>query len=357
MTILDRYIRKTLYGATGFVTLILLGIQSFLLLVQEFRHIGQAHYGVWDVFLFVPMQLPAQFYQLFPMAGFLGCLIGLGRLATSSQLIVMRASGVSIGRITFGVIKAAIVMIVVATLLGEVLGPFWQQKSLNMRQHALHPEEQTLPKSIWLRQGNTYMHIAHIDSPTTISDITQYHFNAQDRLKKVSFAQKGTLNSKGQWTLYQLRHTHFYQSHTKVTKDSKESVNLLLRPNLQVQVSVAPAQQTMANLYRTIRYRQAIGLSVNQLIYSFVQRLLQPFTALVMICLGVPFVFGSLRSATMGVKVLIGVVMGFAFYMLNQLFGPITLVYQYPPVLAALTPTIIFTLILFGLLARIARPA
>ena len=45
-------------------------------------------------------------------------------------------------------------------------------------------------------------------------------------------------------------------------------------------------------------------------------------------------------------------VIGFLFYMLNQLFGPITLVYQFPPLLAAIIPTFLFLFITMILLAR-----
>jgi len=71
-----------------------------------------------------------------------------------------------------------------------------------------------------------------------------------------------------------------------------------------------------------------------------------------MINLSVLFVFGALRSVTMGLRILMGVVLGFSFYMFNQLFGPISLVYQFPPVLAAATPILIFLVIFIVLLIR-----
>ena len=353
MRVLDRYIRKTIYAAIALVVLILLGIQSFLQLVQEFRHIGQAQYGVLNALLFVPMQLPAQFYQLFPMAGFLGCLIGLGRLATSSQLIVMRASGVSIFRIAASVLKAAIPLVVIVTLLGEWVGPAWQQQSMAMRQHALHENKQVMPTSVWMHEGHVYAHVAQITSPKTIKDIVLYRFDDHKRLVSATYAKTGELLPDGRWRLFDLSQTLFSKRHTKVVKKKTMIFNLLLKPNLQVQAEMSAAEQSMLSLYRAIQYRHEIGLSSNQLVYALIQRMLQPLTTIVMICLGVPFVFGSLRSATIGVKVLIGVVIGFVFYMLNQLFGPVTLIYQFPPLLAAILPTLFFTMILIILLVRV----
>ncbi|EKD76920.1 MAG: hypothetical protein ACD_42C00533G0002, partial [uncultured bacterium] len=129
MKILDRYIRRTLIISTIMVSAVIIGLQSFLSLVQQFHYVGDHDYSMWRAFLFVPMQLPAQFYQLFPMAGFLGALIGLSRLASTSQLIVMRASGVSVMRIAWSVMKAGILMIIVVTAIGEGMGPHWQLQS------------------------------------------------------------------------------------------------------------------------------------------------------------------------------------------------------------------------------------
>lgn len=352
MKILDRYIAKTVIASTAFVVLVLLGIQSFLELVQQFRHIGQARYNVLDALLYVPMQLPAQLYQLFPMAGFLGCLIGLGRLSTSSQLIVMRASGISIARIAGSVLKAAILMIVLVTAIGEWVGPKWQQAASAMRRNALQTDDNTL-KSTWIRENNTFTRVGTITKNNTIANITRYQFDHQNHLINASFAKTGRLEKNGQWRLYDLTNTLFLKDHTRVQQQSEKTVNLLLKPNLQVQIETDPTMQSFFDLQRAIGYRKTIGLSANQLIYILWQRLLQPITSLIMICLGVPFVFGSLRSSTMGVKVMTGVVVGFAFYMMNQLFGPVTLVYQYPPILAAVTPTVIFGVVLLVLLMRV----
>lgn len=119
-----------------------------------------------------------------------------------------------------------------------------------------------------------------------------------------------------------------------------------------MQMAVASAEQTMIALYETIQYRHSIGLSVNTYVFSFWQRLMQPITSLVLICLSVPFVFGSMRSASMGLRIMLGILIGFLFYMLNQLFGPITLVYQFPPLFAAVIPTVLFFVIALLLLSR-----
>ena len=50
-------------------------------------------------------------------------------------------------------------------------------------------------------------------------------------------------------------------------------------------------------------------------------------------------------SVPMGVRVVTGISFGFLFYVLDQIFGPLSLVYNMPPVLGALLPSMLFLLI------------
>lgn len=346
MKILDRYIRRTVIANILLVCLVIAGIQAFLGLIQEFQFIGQNQYTIWKAFIFVPMQLPSQFYQLFPMAAFLGTMIGLGRLSSNSELIIMRSSGVSIVRIVWSVMKAAMIMIIVMTALGEGAGPVLQEHAEVMHQEAVSPSSHFgALNSIWLHHENSFTYIGELKNKRTLQDITRYEFLPNRQLRQATYAESGRL-IEGRWQLFHLKSTVFRKNHTQVVKNYSARLHIPFQPVLQVQMKIASAMQTLMDLYRTIHYRQSIGLSVNQFIFSLWQRLLQPITSLVMIGLAVPFVFGSFRSTSIAARIMLGIVLGFVFYILNQLFGPITLVYQFPPLFAAIIPTCFF----FGVL-------
>src|SRR3990167_4750567 len=192
MKILDRYIRHTVIFSTFLVSAVIIGIQSFLALIQQFQYVGQYGYTMWQAFLYVPMQLPAQFYQLFPIAGFLGALIGLTRLSSTSQLIVMRASGVSIKRIAWSVMKAAVLMIVIVTVIGEGIAPVLQQYSEQARQKTLSsPNHVSLLDSVWLHQADGFTHISRLTNKNTMLDITRYRFGSDGRLVQAINAKSG----------------------------------------------------------------------------------------------------------------------------------------------------------------------
>lgn len=351
MRILDHYIARNIIYASLIVSAIIITLQSFLLLMQQLHYVGDANYSVGKAIQFVLMQLPAQFYQIFPMIGFFGALIGLTRLSTTSQLIVMRASGVSILRILWSVVKTGLYLIIIVTVLGEGVGPTWQQESEHMRHLALFPPvENSILESVWLHHGDSFTYISKLKNNEEMDAITRYRFAQSGRLKEAILAKMGRFEH-GQWILSGLKKTEFKNNAVTLQTEKHAGLHVAFQPTLQLEMSIISAQQTITDLYRTIRYRETIGLDVNSYVYSYWQRLLQPFTTLVMICLAVPFVFGSFRNTSMGVRMIGGVVIGFVFYMMNQLFGPITMVYQFPPIFAAIIPTCLFLCIVAILLA------
>ncbi len=351
MRILNRYIGSHVIGSTLIVVFVLMGIESFMGFITQLSDIGKGHYGIMNALLFVLLQLPSDLYQLFPMMGFLGSLMGLGRLASSSQLIVMRAAGVSIVQIMASVLRAALLMIIVVTVIGEWFAPQWQRQATHLKAVAMAGNQGHL-KSIWLHRDHSYINIGLIQSSSTISDITRFDFDIKDRLTRITYARSGHL-VKNQWRIYDIKETDLNKNQLTSKTKSSEPLGMDLELQFLKQVKQNVDQESLITLFRNILYREKTGLVTSQYQYAFWKRLIQPVTTIVMIFLGIPFIFGSLRSASMGFRIMMGVMIGFGFYMLNQFFGPITLVYQFPPLLAALLPTILFLIAYAILLKRI----
>ena len=341
MRLLNRYIRQAVVDATGLVVLVLLGVEIFMEFIGQLSQIGLAHFGFGKAFLYVLTQLPSDLYQLFPMAGFLGCLIGLGRLASSSQLIVMRAAGVSIARVAWFVVKAALLMTVVMTFIGEFIAPPLKARGEEMKSVALAKAGgyKSLG-SMWLRDPESFIFIGTVDSDQEISDVSRFVIK-NNQLLSADYAPKGEYMN-GHWVLQNVTQSRFSANQIKKTHLAQLLLHVVFNPDLVRQGQKMVEQESVIRLYRTIRYRYEARLQTGQYVFAFWQRSIQPLTTAVMICLGVPFIFGSLRQPSMGLRMLTGVIIGFIFYMLNQFFGPFAMVYQIPPVMAASMPTLLF---------------
>jgi len=353
MRILNRYIASHVISATALVVLVLVGVESFMLFVGQLSDMGQAHYGLLQSMVYVGLSLPSNFYQLFPMAGLLGCLLGLGRLASTSQLVVMQTAGVSVSRITLSVIQAAILMLIVVTIIGEVLAPRLQHQADDYKAVALNRAIGLHAfGGTWLHDGRNFVYLRSLVSQKALRDVTVYSFSPSYRLMAISYAKRGNL-VQGRWQLSYVTRTIFSKQKVRTYRTSAFWLNLDIKPNLLALTARNPQAISLAKIREKIQYLKSIGLSTSAVAFAFWQRMIQPLTTIVMIALGVPFIFGSLRSVSTSLRIVIGIVIGFGFYILNQFFGPLSMLFQFPPFLAAIAPTIIFAIVCFVLLRKI----
>ena len=104
MTILrvDRLISGTVLLALGMVWFVLLGFDLITAFAEELDEIGEGDYTALNALLFVLYTLPRRAYELFPTSAVIGCIMGLGTLAASSELTALRAAGLSRMRISLG---------------------------------------------------------------------------------------------------------------------------------------------------------------------------------------------------------------------------------------------------------------
>ena len=101
---LDRYIGTSVFLAILSVLGIIVGLALLFAFIDELGDLSDS-YGTLEALIYVVLTLPRRAYEMLPMAALIGCLIGLGSLASNSELTIMRAAGVSIGRIVWAVMK------------------------------------------------------------------------------------------------------------------------------------------------------------------------------------------------------------------------------------------------------------
>lgn len=122
MVKLDRYIGSSVFMAILAVLGIILGLATLFAFIDEMSDVSDT-YTLMDVASYVLLTAPRRLYDMLPMAALIGCLIGLGSLASNSELTIMRAAGVSIGRIVWAVMKPMLVLMLVGLLIGEYIAP------------------------------------------------------------------------------------------------------------------------------------------------------------------------------------------------------------------------------------------
>ncbi len=351
-SILQRYIGKTITQTILAITAIFLGLDIFLTLVAQKHYIGRGNYGILQALEYVFLLTPSVLYQLFPMSGLLGSLVGLSFLANKNELVVMRAAGMSIQQIIFSVVQVALVIVFFVALLGAFVAPLTTHYAKTQQAVEVSGGQAlTTNRGTWVRNGDDFVHIRMVTPHSQLHNISIYSFNDKHQLTAESYAQWANF-SKGHWWLHHIVRSTITDKKVTVTHIKQRPWDFAIDPDLLKVAAIEPDQMPLWRLLPYIDYLKANNLSVTTYALSFWQRIFQPLSTLVMILLAVPFIFGPLRSVSAGLRVIAGVGMGFSFYLMNQFFGPFSVVYQFPPVLAASLPTLLFALLAYYLIVR-----
>lgn len=353
MKLLKRYIIKHVIAAIGMVTFALTGLQIFILFVNQLQDIGKGNYDFYHAMMVVGFQLPYQIYTFFPIASLLGVLVGLGVMANNRELVIMRAAGVSVSQIAFVVLQVAFILMLAVTWLGESVIPKFNQLAVDVKVLSTSGGQLVRTKyGVWVRENNDFLFIGSGQSNNTMIDVLQFHFNSQHNLEYVRKIKRLEYVNK-HWEAFNIDETKFYSNKTVAQNIPHLVWEGMMIPSQAYFSNKNPSEMTFKELYRYIIAHRALHQNIANETLVFWQRLIQPFSTIVMMMLGIPFIFGPLRSSTMGSRLLLGGACGFVFYAFDHFLGPVSQVFQLPPILAATIPTVLFMIIGSFLLTRV----
>ncbi len=353
MNLLDRYIGRAIAGSTLIVLLALLALFSFGSFVAELDVVGKGDYTLLHAAQYVLLTLPRLAYQLFPVIALLGSVIGLGILASNNELMVMRAAGVSVLRIAFAVMKVGILWMVLALILGEYVAPPAERYAQSMRSTALVERfAVTSDNGLWARDGQYFIHIREVPSQNQVNGVSIYEFDEARRLRTMTVARSGHYRGD-QWLLAEVSRSRIDVNGVSTEHVAQLAWHSLLTPEMIEVVAVKPASLSVQGLINYIRYLKDNGLSTDRYNLALWNKLVLPFTTLVMVFLSIPFIFGPLRSVGVGQRIFVGMLLGIGFYLIDQTFSFVGLVYQFPTALSATLPTLLFLMLALVLMARV----
>ena len=342
MKLLDRYIAIAVATGTLVALLVVVGLDIFFNVVAQIDNVGRGSYTMAKMLQYVALTTPHSMYELFPMAALLGSLIGMGMLAANSELIAMRASGMSIWRIVRSVMQVGVLMLLVAVVVGEVVAPVAEQYGQQLRATATRKGVSFLGShGLWVRDANLYVNARKVLANERLADLTIYEFDEQKRLKVTTRATQAQYRD-GEWVLHDVHQSGFADEGVVASHTDQVAWPSLLTPELLGIVVLKPENMSARDIGQFVDYLEDNGLDAQQYHYAFWGRFMTPLSAMIMLFISVPFVFGGLRSVSAGTRIFTGVLVGFGFYLVSQIAGQMGQVYGLNPLLATLAPNIIF---------------
>jgi lipopolysaccharide export system permease protein len=342
MKALDRYVAIHVIVGTAFALAIVLAVFTFIAFIDELGGVGRGEYTYAHAARYVLLTTPLRAFTLFPIAAVVGSLLGLGVLAANRELTAARAAGISVARISTAVMKGAVVLLVVAVFVGEVLAPRTETVARDQRAEAMGEQWAAQTSTgFWARDGNSFIHIGEVLPGNRLGKVDIYEFDEGGRLRVATRAQTAVYED-GTWHLTGLRQSEIGDDGVVQRRIERAVWSSGFRPDLVKVVRIDPEGLSAMGLGRYIQYLRTNGLSAARFQLALAKKFVYPIACAVLIYLTLPLVLGRLGAVGVGQRVVVGSLLGIAFHILNEASGHVGLVYGVNPYLSATLPTALF---------------
>ena len=361
MRIFNRYFWQETSTNIFMIMLALLAMFSFFDLIQELDNLGKGEYDITRMLLYVLLSIPSHVYDVVPVAVLVGMMASLGALARNSELVVMRVSGLSTLDIGLSLIKVGALFTIITFLVGELVTPITEKMAQRLHLKATDSViAQDFKSGLWIKDGRSFVNVENILPDATLLNIRIYEFDENFRLRSISIAKQGGYEGE-RWGLQGVTQTKFNYA-KKIENNSvqtqmfaKANWKSLIRPELLNVLLVAPEKMSTWNLYLFINHLLTNKQKATRYQVALWAKMTYPLACMVMVILALPFGFIQQRTGGASAKIFIGILLGIAYQIMNRIFIHVGVLNDWPPLVSAIIPTILFLIAGLTMLFMVER--
>ncbi|MCG8613089.1 MAG: LPS export ABC transporter permease LptG, partial [Pseudomonadales bacterium] len=283
---LDRYIVKSVASAMLMVLMVVISLDLVFSFIAELEDLRE-NYQTLQALMYVVTTLPRRIYDYLPLAAFIGSLIGLGMLANSSELVVVRAAGISVTRIVWSAMKPAVAVVVIGLLLGEFIAPYTERIAQSEKAVAIGGEDRVgTSYGIWHREQDTFMYFNAVEPHGVLHGVTLYEFDTENWLERVTYSKRAIYQGD-HWLMEDVEHTALSKESTSKVVLKTERWDTRLSPDVLGVLIVKPDNLSITGLYTYARYLLEQGLNANNYLMSFWKKVLRPLTTAALVLVAI----------------------------------------------------------------------
>jgi lipopolysaccharide export system permease protein len=306
-------------------------------------HPGNGDAALWH---YVTLRTPQIIARFLPFAVLLGTLITLATLNQNSEIISMKAAGISAHQILAPLIVASI---------GVAAISFWfndrvvarATATLSAWQEADYgplPRDRGIVNNVWVRDGDDLIHAESATGrgPATRLDRVALYDRTGGRLERIVHADRA-IQQGGGWRL--INPTLFDVTTGALAHPATMIIGIGVSPNRFTLANVDAEERSFGTLKRAIHDLKAAGRPTAPLEAGLWHKLSGPLSAVLMPLLAGVAAFGLARSGRLFLRAVIGMALGFAYFVADNFGLAMGNLGAYPPLLAAWAPFALFLVI------------
>ncbi len=344
-----------LYMARLFLTRTLAVLVALVLVLMTLDLLGESSKilavpgnGEAELWYYVSLRLPLLASRFLPFSVLLGTLIAFTSLNQHSEVVAMKAAGLSAHQILAPMIIASMGVAIVSFAFNEtvVVRASRAVSAWSNADYRPVPPDSGLVTNVWLRNGDDLVHVDRVGANNAniqLGGVTIYEREAGALVRTLNALRADRNAAGGGWLLHQVR---LYDATANVVRHYPLMEALSgVEPSRFTLAKVVPAERDFVSLRQAIDELEAAGRPADEAKTGWWHKLSGPLSTILMPLLAAIAAFGLARSGQVLLRATIGMALGFTYFVADNFSLALGNVGAYPPVLAAWAPFILFLLI------------
>ncbi|WP_348549118.1 LPS export ABC transporter permease LptG [Psychrobacter sp. KFRI-CH2-11] len=366
LEVLGRYVRRNALLAIIGAVVGLWALQLIFSYLSELDSLDDS-YTMSEAIKYIFYRSPYFLEQFIPTGALLGAVVGLGLLANKSELVVMRAAGVSIYRIVGWVLQPALVFVLLALAINQFVLPHSNQLAKDINDEGSRSLV-TSVRGYWTVQprfenaqdgsakpaGSDILYIDYADVQGNIGEVKRWHLDNDGNLQTAIHAKDGQYvgrqaldSSSGtpsgqyryEWQLNDMTTLSINQGfESSQAVFASDTLSLPFAPESVYLLTRKAEDLSLTQLYEHRQFMRGQGNRSLEHELAFWQKLLSPLSILSLVIVACSFVFGSLRTHSLGLRIVVALLFGLLFSYVQDLVGFVSLATGFSPLLMVLLP-------------------
>jgi lipopolysaccharide export system permease protein len=344
----------TLYLARLFVSrifavlvMLVLVLQMLDLLSESGNILAHPGNGQGELWTYVTLRAPQLVARFLPYSVLLATIITLATLNQNSEVVAMKAAGLSAHQVLAPLFLAAMAVSAISFVFNErvVTRSTATLKAWAGAEFGKIPRDSGVRSNVYLRDGNNILMAGTLTGEGTklvMEGVTWYRRDTSGTIVEQVRSPRATWAGPG-WRLDQPER---FDARTAATETLAPFVVAAGLGPAEVEISkVDPDALSIFALSRSIAALKAAGRRTNELEGKWWHKISGPLSALLMPLLGAVAAFGLARSGQLLLRAVFGMALGFTYFVVDNAALALGNFGGYPPFIAAWSPFLLFLLV------------
>jgi len=348
MNILDRYISREFLR---FFLLVILSFLSLFLIIDFFEKLKMLINNsatFYQIVAFFSFRIPMMLSLTIPAAVLLSALLTFGSLSKNSEIVAMRANGISIYRSSIPILILSLLIAIFTFVFSELITPYANEKAEYIKKVEIEKKEiQGIFKQeqIWYRGARGIYSFKLFDPEhNTLRGITLNYLDRQMQLVMRVDAERAVWE-KDHWVFYNLLIVRFDSAGFPVMERYGEKI--LDFPETPSDFQVIQKDSEQMGYFELRKYVQKIrseGYDATRYLVDLHGKIAFPFVCVLLAIIGTSFSLKTERSGGLAGSIFAGLIIGFSYWILFAFAMSLGRSGSLPPILAAWLANLIFGL-------------